>query len=48
MYEKITDIFKAYKLEPDEIEKKKKRMGITFPNDLRNFYKEVGYGFGDV
>lgn len=45
MYEKITNIFKAYKIEPDEIADAEKRMGMTFPNDLRNFYKEVGYGF---
>ncbi len=45
MYNEISDIFEAYKVEHNEIVDAEKKMGISFPQDLRRFYKEVGYGF---
>lgn len=45
MYSELEKKFKAYHVEENEIMVAEKRMGITFPDDLRKFYKEVGYGF---
>lgn len=45
MYTEINNIFKAYKVHENEIAEAENKMGISFPDDLRNFYKEVGYGF---
>lgn len=45
MYSEIEAFFKAYKVEESEIVEAEKRMGVSFPEDLRKFYKEVGYGF---
>lgn len=45
MYSKISDTFKAYKIELHEIEEAERRMGITIPCELRKFYQEVGYGY---
>lgn len=36
---------KTYKVSKDDILKAEQRMGISFPNDLKQLYLEVGYGF---
>jgi antitoxin YxxD len=36
---------KTYKVPEDDILKAEQRMGISFPNDLKRLYLEVGYGF---
>ncbi|WLV24506.1 SMI1/KNR4 family protein [Aciduricibacillus chroicocephali] len=36
---------KTYKVPEDDILKAEKRMDISFPNDLKKLYLEVGYGF---
>ncbi|MEH7398247.1 SMI1/KNR4 family protein, partial [Priestia megaterium] len=36
---------KIYNLSEEEILKAEDRMGIRFPDDLRQLYLEVGYGF---
>lgn len=36
---------KIYKLKEEDILKAENRMGIGFPNDLRQLYIEKGYGF---
>ena len=34
-----------YVIEDSEIEKQEKRLGIKFPNQLKQFWKEIGCGF---
>lgn len=36
---------KIYKVPEDDILKAEQRMDISFPNDLKQLYLEVGYGF---
>ncbi|EKF37357.1 SMI1/KNR4 family protein [Bacillus altitudinis] len=36
---------KTYKVSEDDILKAEQRMDISFPNDLRQLYLEIGYGF---
>lgn len=36
---------KTYKVLEDDILKAEQRMGISFPDDLKQLYLEVGYGF---
>ncbi|HDR7785351.1 MULTISPECIES: SMI1/KNR4 family protein [Bacillus] len=36
---------KFFKLQENELIVAEKRLGFAFPNELRNFYLEVGYGF---
>lgn len=36
---------KIYKLVEEDILNAEKRMGISFPNDLKQLYLEIGYGF---
>ncbi|PEA91180.1 SMI1/KNR4 family protein [Bacillus thuringiensis] len=36
---------KFFKLQENELIVAEERLGFTFPNELRNFYLEVGYGF---
>ncbi|OAB38854.1 SMI1/KNR4 family protein [Paenibacillus glacialis] len=36
---------KTYKLLEEDILKAENRLGISFPNDLRQLYSEIGYGF---
>ena len=51
MYEEIRNIilnnenFEIYKVEEKSISESEKRMGIIFPEDIRSFYLEIGYGF---
>jgi hypothetical protein len=45
MYSEIEAFFKAYKVEESEIVEAEIRIGVSFREDLRKFYKEVGYGF---
>lgn len=45
-FEFINDIEnKIYKVPEDDILKAEQRMGISFPDDLKQLYLEVGYGF---
>ncbi len=45
-FEFINDIEnKIYKVPEDDILKSEQRMGISFPDDLKQLYLEVGYGF---
>ncbi|AMQ07065.1 MULTISPECIES: SMI1/KNR4 family protein [Sporosarcina] len=45
-FELINDLEnKTYKVPEDDILKAEHRMGISFPNDLKQLYLEVGYGF---
>jgi len=34
-----------YRIDDIEIKKAEKELGITFPSELRQFYREIGYGF---
>lgn len=34
-----------YPLKKEDIEQVEKELGLTFPNELRQFYLEIGYGF---
>ncbi|HDR7621885.1 SMI1/KNR4 family protein [Bacillus mycoides] len=36
---------KFFKLQENELIVAEERLGFAFPNELRNFYLEVGYGF---
>ncbi|MFS3915238.1 SMI1/KNR4 family protein [Bacillus australimaris] len=36
---------KTYKVSEDDILKAEQRMDISFPNDLKQLYLEIGYGF---
>ncbi|MGG3927061.1 SMI1/KNR4 family protein [Metabacillus fastidiosus] len=36
---------KTYKLLEEDVLKAENRIGISFPNDLRQLYLEIGYGF---
>ncbi|MBO2535690.1 SMI1/KNR4 family protein [Rummeliibacillus suwonensis] len=36
---------KTYKVDENDILKAEKRMNISFPDDLKQLYLEVGYGF---
>jgi antitoxin YxxD len=45
MFENVRNNCKLYELSEKEILDAEKRMGIRFPKDLSNFYKELGYGF---
>lgn len=39
---------KFYKLTENDIKEAEERLGLAFPDELKAFYKEVGYGFLDV
>ncbi|MGQ3376799.1 SMI1/KNR4 family protein [Priestia endophytica] len=39
---------KFYKLTEKDIKKAEERLGFAFPDELKAFYQEVGYGFLDV
>ena len=45
MFTNIKNYFDAYEVNEQEIVNAEKYMKIQFPNDLKNFYMEVGYGF---
>lgn len=47
MFEKIKSAKKNdfYSIEEAQIIKAEDKMGLKFPEELRAFYKEVGYGF---
>ena len=45
MFENAVKNCELYKLSEDEILNAEQRMGMKFPKDLRNFYKDYGYGF---
>lgn len=45
MFSELRDIMDIYEVEQNEIVEAEKIMGITFPDDLRKFYQEMGYGF---
>lgn len=49
MFEYIKELenpnIKFYPVDVSEIDKAEKRMGFEFPESLKTFYKEIGYGF---